>query len=225
MVVSDVSCSKKSVTIATETPASSGTSTSNGSKTMKSVRINVNNGQEEVSTETTTTTTTTSSVKLNKKKSVSFKTTLETSDDKNIVKKVYNPDNNAPLVPIIKRRFNGLGKTTCIVRPSRLTDVLQKNNESSSIIKAASLFSSVSVQSLDTDRLSSAGLRYESPKKGLYSCRIIKSNKRLLGYPRELLKKFKSGKTSLSKINQYLNSGEHLEGIEDGGKKKISFFI
>lgn len=213
---------KKSVTISTETPASSGTSTSNASKTMKSVRINVNNSEETTIVSETTTTTT--SVKLNKKKSVSFKTTLETSDDKNIVKKVYNPDNNAPLVPIIKRRFNGLGKSTCIVRPSRLTDVLQKNNESSSIIKAASLFSSVSVQSLDTDRLSSAGLRHESPKKGLYSCRIIKSNKRLLGYPRELLKKFKSGKTSLSKLNQYLNSGEHLDGIEDGGKMSLFTF-
>lgn len=187
---------------------------------MKSVRINVNNS-EEVS-ETTTTT-----VKLNKKKSVSFKATLETSDDKNIVKKVYNPDNNAPLVPIIKRRFNGLGKSTCIVRPSRLTDVLQKNNENSStIIKAASLFSSVSVQSLDTDRLTSVnGLRHESPKKGIYSCRIIKSsNKRLLGYPRELLKKFKSGKTSLSKLNQYLNSGEHLDGLEDAGKPCLSIY-
>lgn len=212
--------SKKCVTIAADTPASGGTSTSTTGKTMKSVRININTTSEEVSDATTTTTI----VKLNKKKSVSFKATLETSDDKNIVKKVYNPDNNAPLVPIIKRRFSGLGKTTCIVRPSRLTDVLQKNNENSAIIKAASLFSSVTVQSLDTDRLTSAGLRHESPKKGLYSCRIIKSNKRLLGYPRELLKKFKNGKTSLSKINQYLNSGEHFDGLEDAGKIKFILF-
>uniref|UniRef100_A0A336LN15 CSON013826 protein n=1 Tax=Culicoides sonorensis TaxID=179676 RepID=A0A336LN15_CULSO len=189
-------------------PSTSLSVPSNTGKTMKSVKIN-----DEINSETNNQT------KSNKKKSVSFKATLETSDDKNIVKKVYNPD-NAPLVPIIKRRFNGLGKSTCIVRPSRLTDVLQKNhNENSSIIKAASLFSSVSVQNLDTDRLSSPGLRHESPKKGLYSCRIIKSNKRLLGYPRELLKKLRKsidGKTSISKINQYLNSGDHLDEIADG---------
>lgn len=148
----------------------------------------------------------TSTSQTSKKKSVSFKATLETSDDKNIVKKVYNPD-NAPLVPIIKRKLNGLGKTTCIVRPSRLTDVL-KNNESSSLIKS-SLFSSVSVQNIDGDRSSGLSIRHESPRKSLHSFRIIKSNKQIkLGYPREFLKKLRKsidGKTSLSKLNQYLN--------------------
>lgn len=140
-----------------------------------------------------------------KKKSVSFKATLETSDDKSVVKKVYNPD-NAPLVPIIKRkclnRLNGLGKSTCIVRPSRLTDVL-KNNESSTTIIKASLFSSLSSASSSVlsngDRLSGLTSKLESPRKSLLSCRIIKSSKKsLAGYPRELLKKLRKsidGKT------------------------------
>ncbi|XP_063697206.1 histone-lysine N-methyltransferase trithorax [Culicoides brevitarsis] len=202
VTISTNAATTSAATTTTTATSSITAETGSSSKTMKSVRIA--NTSDEVSE-----TNQEKQVKINKKKSVSFKATLETSDDKNIVKKVYNPDNNAPLVPIIKRRF------TCIVRPSRLTDVLQKNNESSgSLAKAASLFSAVHTSS-DVNERAAAGLRQESPKKGLYSCRIIKSNKRLLGYPRELLKKIKNGK--LLKINQYLNSGEHLDGIEDGG--------
>lgn len=189
-----------------------------------------------------------------KKKSVSFKTTLETSDDKTVVKKVYNPD-NAPLVPIIKRkclnRLNGLGKSTCIVRPSRLTDVL-KNNENSTIIKA-SLFSSLpSTSTLSQcgdiaaaneitgkdggDRVSglSSTKMLESSRKSLLSCRIIKSSKKsLAGYPRELLKKIRKsidGKASLSSRHiQFFNGNDSAMvandfNNQDSGQGKCILF-
>ncbi|XP_055634499.1 histone-lysine N-methyltransferase trithorax [Toxorhynchites rutilus septentrionalis] len=89
-----------------------------------------------------------------KKKSVTFHSTLETSDE-NMVKKVYNPA-TVPLIPIIKKEclarpirlkksFNrkmkkrlqrlamqaaaASTKSECIVRPSRLTEIVQKSNK------------------------------------------------------------------------------------------------
>uniref|UniRef100_A0A1B0FGB3 Histone-lysine N-methyltransferase trithorax n=1 Tax=Glossina morsitans morsitans TaxID=37546 RepID=A0A1B0FGB3_GLOMM len=59
------------------------------------------------------------------KKTVTFKNVLETSDDKSAVKKCYNPDNRKPLVSIIKK---DLRSSDCIVRPSRLTEILKNNN-------------------------------------------------------------------------------------------------
>lgn len=147
----------------------------------------------------------------NKKKSVSFKTTLETSDDRSVVKKVWNPDTKGPLVPIIKRkclnRLNGLagsgGKSTCIVRPSRLTDVLKNGSgggenvavaatatpTTTTIIKA-SLFSAASALGGTTGATEHRS-HESSPRKSLYSSRIIKANKRLMGYSRDYLKKLK----------------------------------
>lgn len=66
-----------------------------------------------------------------KKKMVTFKNVLETSDDVNIVKKVYNP-NKVPSVPIIKvnknrqdlSRYERMARGE-IVMPSRLTEVLK----------------------------------------------------------------------------------------------------
>ena len=89
-----------------------------------------------------------------KKKSVTFHTTLETTDE-NIVKKVYNPS-TVPLTPIIKKEclarpirlkksFNrkmkkrlqrlamqaaaASSKSECILRPSLLSGVVQKSTE------------------------------------------------------------------------------------------------
>ncbi|XP_065073296.1 histone-lysine N-methyltransferase trithorax [Ochlerotatus camptorhynchus] len=91
-----------------------------------------------------------------KKKSVTFHTTLETTDE-NIVKKVYNPS-TVPLTPIIKKEclarpirlkksFNrkmkkrlqrlamqaaaASSKSECILRPSLLSGVVQKSSTSS----------------------------------------------------------------------------------------------
>ncbi|XP_058454604.1 histone-lysine N-methyltransferase trithorax [Malaya genurostris] len=89
-----------------------------------------------------------------KKKTVTFHSTLETSDE-NMVKKVYNPA-TVPLIPIIKKEclarpirlkksFNrkmkkrlqrlamqaatAAAKSECIVRPSRLTEIIQKSSK------------------------------------------------------------------------------------------------
>lgn len=66
-----------------------------------------------------------------KKKTVTFKNILETSDDLNAVKRVYNPDRQ-PAVPIIKisKSFAALSRSERfalgdIVMPSRLTEVLR----------------------------------------------------------------------------------------------------
>lgn len=64
-----------------------------------------------------------------KKKTVTFKNILETSDDNNIVKKVYNPDFSVPLIPIIKKDCLNYIYKTDIVKPSRLTETLEKNNK------------------------------------------------------------------------------------------------
>lgn len=76
-----------------------------------------------------TTATTTETKKPKQKKTVTFKNVLETSDDI-IVKRVYNPD-GAPLVPIIKKeclaRTQRYFKSECLVRPSRLTEILKNN--------------------------------------------------------------------------------------------------
>lgn len=66
-----------------------------------------------------------------KKKTVTFKNILETSDDMNAVKRVYNPDRQ-PAVPIIKisKNYEALSRSQRfalgdIVMPSRLTEVLR----------------------------------------------------------------------------------------------------
>lgn len=86
-----------------------------------------------------------------KKKTVTFKNILETSDDVNIVKKVYNPD-KVPAVPIIKISKNReeLSRSERfargdIVMPSRLTEVL-KNYSANHIDKLNLLtFKSVNI--------------------------------------------------------------------------------
>lgn len=67
----------------------------------------------------------TTMAKKSRKKTVTFKSILETSDDISI-KKVYNPS-GAPLVPIIKKE-SLIRSTECIVKPSRLTEVVKQSS-------------------------------------------------------------------------------------------------
>lgn len=90
-------------------------------------------GDSKTTTIGTTTVTATQSSAITttikpKKKTVTFKNILETSDD-NIVKKVYNPDFSVPLIPIIKKDCLNYIYKTDIVKPSRLTETLEKNNK------------------------------------------------------------------------------------------------
>lgn len=70
------------------------------------------------------------------KKTVTFKNVLETSDDKSAIKRFYNPDNRKPLVSIIKKDSRNVD---CIVRPSRLTNILKRYDNDSSGSKSASI--------------------------------------------------------------------------------------
>lgn len=145
-----------------------------------------------------------------KKKTVTFKNILETSDDFNIVKKVYNPD-KVPAVPIIKinKNYDALSRSERfargdIVMPSRLTEVLKNfsvNHLNIDIDKLNSLtFKSVNNANRDTGAVnfgikstnsSSSGSTNETllstgekkfilPKRSAHSCRVIKPNKRFL---------------------------------------------
>lgn len=145
-----------------------------------------------------------------KKKTVTFKNELETSDDV-LIKKVYNPS-GAPLVPIIKKeclnRTTRFNKSECIVRPSRLTEILK--NSQNNIDKLNSITfrtpSLINVPSLLTSSLSLTSTaatttttsatttisksnesnsqlgdkRFILPKRSVHSCRVIKPNKRFL---------------------------------------------
>lgn len=78
------------------------------------------------------TTDSTSAAATKHKKTVTFKNILETSDDKSAVKKFYNPDNRTPLVSIMKKECMNrplmYSRSECIVRPSRLTEILKNNS-------------------------------------------------------------------------------------------------
>jgi len=75
----------------------------------------------------------TSSTTAKQKKTVTFRNVLETSDDKSVVKRFYNPDIRIPIVSIMKkdslnRPLNYSRGGECIVRPSILSKILNKNS-------------------------------------------------------------------------------------------------
>ncbi|GAB0097431.1 Histone-lysine N-methyltransferase trithorax [Sergentomyia squamirostris] len=74
--------------------------------------------------------------KSTKKKTVTFKNVLETSDDV-LVRKSYNPDFAPPLVPIIKKE-SLMRVENSIVRPSRLTEVMKQNANNQDSLKVLS---------------------------------------------------------------------------------------
>ena len=110
-----------------------------------------------------------------KKKTVTFKNVLETSDDVNIVKQVYNPD-KVPAVPIIKinKSHEELSRSERfargdIVMPSRLTEVL-KNYSANHIDKLNLLtFKSVNPNNIDKPI-------YSSPSSDKISFPSFKAN-------------------------------------------------
>lgn len=93
-----------------------------------------------------------------KKKTVTFKNILETSDDINIIKRVYNPD-IVPVVPIIKisKSHDALSRSEQfargdIVKPSRLTEVLKNYSANLDIDKLSLLtFKSTNSTPMDTE--------------------------------------------------------------------------
>ncbi|XP_017076694.2 LOW QUALITY PROTEIN: histone-lysine N-methyltransferase trithorax [Drosophila eugracilis] len=75
----------------------------------------------------------TTSTTAKQKKTVTFRNVLETSDDKSVVKRFYNPDIRIPIVSIMKkdslnRPLNYSRGGECIVRPSILSKILNKNS-------------------------------------------------------------------------------------------------
>lgn len=157
-----------------------------------------------------------------KKKTVTFKTVLETSDDV-IEKKVYNPD-GAPLVPIIKKE--SLVRNESIVKPSRLTEILKKNYNNLNLSKVKTMaFGSQETDSKGeeqeeeendeeeerlngensddgeptkkTGSVSMGDKRFILPKRSLHSRRVIKPNKKFLddmdGCSAKAIKRVNSG--------------------------------
>lgn len=175
-----------------------------------------------------------------KKKSVTFHSTLETTDE-NVVKKVYNPASQ-PLTPIIKREclahpirltksYNrkmkkrkqrlamlaAASKPECIVRPSRLTEVILKSSKlddatppPTTSLVAPSAFSdplAIASETPEATATSSSGeernlesggtqfgdKRFILPKRSAHSSRVIKPNKRFLDeFELEIKKKNKN---------------------------------
>ncbi|XP_017117386.1 histone-lysine N-methyltransferase trithorax isoform X2 [Drosophila elegans] len=108
----------------------------------------------------------TASTAAKQKKTVTFKNVLETSDDKSVVKRFYNPDVRIPIVSIMKkdslnRPLNYSRGGECIVRPSILSKIL---NKSSNIDKLNSLkFRSVPASSSSLNRESGTSVSGSSP--------------------------------------------------------------
>jgi hypothetical protein len=127
------------------------------------------------------------------KKHVTFRQTVETSDQCK-VKKVYNPNFSGPLVSIIKKESLKypilVYKTNCIVRPSKLTEIVK--NSANNIDKLNSLkfgreyassHQSCAI-SVDNKSPTSSNVivasKFNLPKLSVNSSRVIKPNKRFL---------------------------------------------
>lgn len=173
------------------------------------------NGQVVVATEL-------EAPKKARKKTVTFKNVLETSDDI-VVKKVYNPS-GTPLVPIIKKD-SSIRSMEPIVKPSRLTDIVKQSrfnnlnhiktlgfvatddrdeDEEESQVTGHSLLEtdeSVADNEVDEESASSnvavGDKRFILPKRSLHSRRVIKPNKKFLddmdGCSAKALKRVNSG--------------------------------
>lgn len=137
------------------------------------------------------------------KKRVTFRRTLETSDECK-VKKVYNPNFSGKLVSIIKKESLKhpilVYKSNCIVRPSRLTEIVK--NSANNIDKLNSLkfgrdyqqqnvfaSGSSSEKSLQSATAAAAAItsanvivasKFNLPKMSANSSRLIKPNKRFI---------------------------------------------
>lgn len=177
-----------------------------------------------------------------RKKTVTFKNVLETSDDLNIVKKVYNP-HKVPAVPIIKINREELSRLQRfargeIVRESRLTEVL-KNYSANHIDKLNLLTFKSCVAASDTcdntgdktpvatsSRATTDGSdaivsdkKFVLPKRSAHSCRVIKPNKRFLDDANELSTKYNR------KLNAAAKKAARRNGEIDGNLKTTDHFI
>lgn len=129
------------------------------------------------------------------RKRVTFRQTLETSDQCK-VKRVYNPNFDGPIVSIIKKESLKypilVYKSKCIVHPSRLTEIVK--NGANNIDKLNSL--KFGREYANQQQLSSSGddrekssppssnvivaSKFNLPKLSANSSRVIKPNKRFL---------------------------------------------
>lgn len=107
---------------------------------------------------------------VKQRKTVTFKNVLETSDDVNIVKKVYNPD-KVPVVPIIK--INKNRDKQRILKTGILTKLAENYSaDAPSVNKEVVNSGSETNSSSDTATVPS--------EKKRHSCRVIKPNKKFL---------------------------------------------
>ncbi|BFF90566.1 histone-lysine N-methyltransferase trithorax [Drosophila madeirensis] len=122
---------------ATEAATAAATAAGNGGAAAGSVGASAgspkSNTAAATATASATATATAPAPPIKQKKTVTFRNVLETSDDKSVVKRFYNPDNRTPLVSIMKK--DSLNRTMaysrsgeCIVRPSILSKILNGNS-------------------------------------------------------------------------------------------------
>ena len=159
--------------------------------------------------------------KKTRKKTVTFKNVLETSDDIT-VKKVYNPS-GTPLVPIIKKD-SSIRTMEPIVKPSRLTEIVKQSSFNNlNRIKTLGFVTADDRDEDEEDDSASSRLtpdvgedeeeedveeesagnvavgdkRFILPKRSLHSRRVIKPNKKFLddmdGCSAKALKRVNSG--------------------------------
>jgi hypothetical protein len=132
------------------------------------------------------------SARTSSTKRVTFRATLETSDQCK-VKRVYNPNFDGPLVSIIKKESLKypilVYKSNCIVRPSRLTEIVK--NSANNIDKLNSLkfgreyanqqhLSTSGDEKASTSSNVIVASKFNLPKLSANSSRVIKPNKRFL---------------------------------------------
>lgn len=127
-------------------------------------------------------------------KKVTFKQTISETSDQCKVKRVYNPNFSGPIISIIKKESLKypilVYKTNCIVRPSRLTEIVK--NSSNNIDKLNSLkfgreYANQHPSSTIVDNKLSptssnviVASKFNLPKLSANSSRVIKPNKRFL---------------------------------------------
>lgn len=126
--------------------------------------------------------------KVTSRKRVTFRSKQETSDDSDVVKKVYNPNYSGRVVSIIKKESLKYPILVYkidpdIVKPSRLTEIVK--NSANNIDKLNSLKFGRDYNLFNNDEHKKSGSiigrsKFSLPKHSNNSSRLIKPNKRFI---------------------------------------------
>lgn len=179
----------------------------------------------------------------NSKKHVTFRQTIETSDQCK-VKRVYNPNFNGPIVSIIKKESLKypilVYKTNCIVRPSKLTEIVKKSDNNIDKLNSLKfgrdhhgnhqLSTSPQSQQIIDGKASNVivASKFNLPKLSVNSSRVIKPNKRFLfdtGEDTSLSKKKVIKPSPWGEGGDPVTSSSLLKDKKNFGMKNIHYFM